>query len=232
MDAIHYANYMQVEKRYNELADDDMKWYFDSFFELVQKPANPTITWDITIAYLFLKIEQAQRMALYAFMIKKHRINKRLASKVAGSMRLGREDFIRLYETLAEESFCKDANKYYDDAVKTRNKIMHGKSLVHGRGMLFADKADDPERRDAVVFVFEYAVLFNKQYKKIFANKKTNKILKSKPFGKMQGFAAGIKFVDWNKSIDKLVELKISTPKKFKTIENFLKSIGIENQNQ
>ncbi len=222
MDAIHYANYRQVEKKYNELANDDMKWFFSSFNTLIPKPKRSKITWDITIAYLFMKIEQAQRMALYAALVKEYKVDKELAVKFLDNLPLRRDDFLKIYEILMKEKLCNRTIEIGKNAAKVRDKIMHGKGLVHGRGILFGEKVKTHEKRDAVVFVFEYAKLFNEQTQGIFG---------FEPFGRMQGFAGGTITEGWDKSIEKLEELEIPLPTKNTTIHEFLKKKGIENQN-
>ncbi len=223
MDAIHYANYRQVEKKYNELADDDMKWYFSSFCKLVQKPANPKITWDITIAYLFMKVEQAHRMTLYALAVRKHKVARYIAAETIHECFLSRDEFPKLYKELAGEELCKDTTKYYDNAVNVRNAIMHGKGIFYGTPI------SDQVKRDAVVSILKYANLFNKQTEKIVINKQTNVKFDFKPFGKMQGFSGGTRTDDILESIKTSADLKIPLKNRMKKIHEMIKA-GWEKQ--
>ena len=217
MDAIHYENYRQVEKRYKKLADKDthIEWFFSSFCKLVQKPDNCKMTWDVLIAYLFIKVEQAHRMALYATMVKKYKINKVLAADIAGNSELRLDRFRAQYTELIGKALCEDSIEYYDNAVDIRNKVIHGKGLVHGRGILFADKVNEQQKRDAVIWILEYAVLFNEQTKEIFVNKKFNEKpeYKHKPFGTMVGFNGNAETDNWEKSMGTIKELKLLKPK-------------------
>ena len=206
----HYSDRRQVKNRYEELKDGDIEWFFDSFCELLPKSPHSKSAWDILIAYLFIKVEQAQRMALYAVMIKKHRIDTKLATEIAGNSHLGREKFLNQYKKLTGEELCKDAAKYYIPSAEIRGKVMHGKGLVHGRGILFADKVTNQEKKDAVVWILEYAVLFNKQFQSFFVYEKNDELPKFKPFGKMRGFA-GEDLDNYEKSIETIEELKLLT---------------------
>ncbi len=223
MDAIHYKNYRQVEKRYNELADGDMKWYFDSFFELVQKPTNPKITWDMTIAYLFMKVEQAHRMTLYALIVRKHKVARYIAAEIIDECFLSRDEFPKLYKELAGENFCKDITKYYDNAVNVRNAIMHGKGIFYDKTI------SDQVKRDAVVSILEYANLFNKQTEEIVISKQPNVKFDCKPFGRMQGFSGGTRTLDILESIKTSADLKIPLKNRMKKIHEMIKA-GWEKQ--
>ncbi len=179
MPTINYRNYRQVEKKYEKLANDDMQWYFDSFLELVPKPSRPKFNWDIVIAYLFMRVEQAQRMTLYAAMVKEYKVDAVLAAKAIDNLHMTRPKFLAIYKALAGAHLNNTTYKKGKKAEAVRDKIMHGKSLIHGRGISLGEKVSEQEKRNAVIWVLEYAKLFNKQTKRRF---------KFEPFGRMQGF--------------------------------------------
>ena len=208
----NYSDRRQVKNRYKELEDGDIEWFFDSFSEFLPGSPHSKSAWDILIAYLFIKVEQAHRMALYAVMIKKHRINTKLATEIAGNSHLSRESFLKQYKKLTGETLCKDAAKYYIPSAKIRGNVMHGKGIVHGRGILFANKVSNQEKKSAVVWILEYAVLFNKQFQSFFVDKKTKELPNFKPFGRMRGFA-GEDLDNYKKSKETLEKLGISLEK-------------------
>ena len=201
----------QIKKRYEELTDGDMKWFLDAFYDIIY--INNDATLDILIAYLSIKTEQAQRMALYATMVRKYKVDSGLAADIAGNSRLVRKEFKRQYKKLTGQELWDKTIALGKKAEGIRDQIMHGKGLVNGRGILFAKKVNATQKRRAVIWFLEYAVLFNDQFQQIFADEETGNLPKFKPFGKMQSFAAGIKPNDRATSERKLKELEIPIPK-------------------
>ena len=161
-------NYTQVLNKYKE-APESVQWYFGSFPALV--PALMIIDkkhyWDMIIAYLFMRIEQAQHKTLYSAMVKIYKVDKDLADKALDDFYMTRPKFLKLYKTLAEKPINRKVFKAGRSAEKIRDKIMHGK------------KVDEVDKRNAVVAIFKYAKLFNKQTKIDFG---------FEPFGRMKGF--------------------------------------------
>ena len=160
-------NYVRVLNKYNRLPVS-MRNYFTSFPNLIPSPTNNERTWEILIAYLFMKVEQAQYNIVYGAITKKYEGHKKLTQKAIDNFHMTRDKFINLYEILTKKPIDIKAIKLGEAIQKVRNKVIHGNS----KG--FTDR----EKRAAVVSILEYAVLLNNQ---VYTD------LQFKPFGNLRG---------------------------------------------
>ena len=130
---------------------------------------------DILIAYVFMKVEQAQRMILYAALVKKYKVDKDLARKALDNFRMTRPEFLEFYKTLAGKPVNKETIELGKEAEGVRDNILHGR------------KVKDVDKGNAILDIFEYSRLLNEQANKDFG---------FQPFGDMTGFKGNIKSHD------------------------------------
>ncbi len=164
-------NYVQVKNRFKELPDAVQK-YFSSFNNLIPSPSNSERTWEILIAYLFIKVEQAQYNTLYGIITKEYKIDKELSQKALDDYHMTRAAFIDLYEVLTSKAIEQKTIELGKKIQRIRNKVIHGNS----KGFRI------PTKRMAVVSILNYADLLNQQ---VFEESNF------KPFGDIRGPADG-----------------------------------------
>jgi len=150
-----------VIARFNK-CPDEIKKYFEHLPKLIED-----FPLDVSLSYLFARIEYAHNMALYCGVVKLHQGHKDVVSSVIQKQHLTRESFEKLYR----EVFGKDVKKSIKDKIKEaetiRDKVLHGK------------KVKDDDKRKAIIRVIEYAEQFNDFVQKIAG---------FKPFDKLKGF--------------------------------------------
>ena len=169
----HLTGYYAMVYNYYKSLPDIIQKHFDlSVIIIVIDDKNSL---DVLIPYLFMKVEQAQRMILYAAMVKKYKIDKDLASGALDNLRIKRKDFRELYEILAGKPIDAETIEYAKDAEKFRDNILHGKTV----------KTEDKGR--AACNIFTYSVLLNEQVDKDFG---------FEPFGNMTGFKGKVQSHD------------------------------------
>jgi hypothetical protein len=137
------------------------------YFEHLPKIIGNGIPYEVSIAYVFLKTEQAQNRALYGGVVKVHRANSEFASRIMNYQHLTRDGFQSIYKNVFGHALGRDTNKKIAEAEKVRDKVIHGKNVPEN------------ELREAIADVLEYAELFNED---------VSKAAGFKPFGSMKGF--------------------------------------------
>lgn len=123
--------------------------------------------YEIAIAYVFLKIEQAQNRSLYGGVVKVHRCNAEFARRLMNYQHLTRDGFKQLYKNVFGRALPTAVADLMADAEKSRDKVIHGKDV------------SDSELRGAIADVLEYAEVFNTE---------VNDVAGFKPLGDMRGF--------------------------------------------
>ncbi len=122
---------------------------------------------EVSLAYLFLRIELVQNRILYCGVVKLHRAHSEVAQSVIGSHRLTRDGFKELYRNVYGESFPRNIQSELEKAEKVRDKVVHGKDV------------DDPRLREAIFDALVYS-------------EKLSKHIQTKagfdPFGSLRGF--------------------------------------------
>lgn len=160
-EKINAKTYIGVLKEFNKLPED-IKKYFSDAPSLIEN-----YSFEVVIAYLYLKIEQAQNRILYGGVVKRHKADKDVASKIINSHHLTRDGFKLLYKNIFKEELSKEIIKQLEFAEKIRDQTIHGK------------KVSDKDLRQAIIDCFKYAELIN------------NEVYNSaefKPLGDMRGF--------------------------------------------
>lgn len=137
------------------------------YFEYLPKIIGNSIPYEVSIAYVFLKMEQAQNRALYGGVVKLHRADSKFAARIMNYQHLTRDGFQIIFKNVFGHALSKEAANKIIEAEKVRDKVIHGKSVA------------DNDLREAIADVLEYAELFNED-----VNNKAG----FKPFGSMKGF--------------------------------------------
>ncbi len=164
--------YEMVFDEYNKLPEI-IQNYFNLSVSIIVLDNKTSL--DILIAYVFMKVEQAQRMILYAAIVKKYKVDKDLARKALDDFRMTRPEFLEFYKTLAGKPVNKETIELGKEAEGVRDNILHGR------------KVKDVDKGNAILDIFEYSRLLNEQANKDFG---------FQPFGDMRGFKGKIQSHD------------------------------------
>jgi hypothetical protein len=154
-------SYKAVLKKYNSCSVQ-VKWYFDQLPALL-----PKFPYEVTLAYFFLRTEKAQNRALYCGVTKIHRVDSGVADTAVNIHHLTRDGFLKLYENIFAHPVKKATRDKIEKAEKIRDRVIHGKSV------------GEPEMREALVDVLEYAEALNADLKSAAG---------FEPFGDLRGF--------------------------------------------
>ena len=142
---------------------NEVKIHFEHLPKLISKD----LPYEIAIAYVFLKIEQAQNRALYGGVVKIHRGNAEFAKRLMNFQHLTPDGFKEIYKNVFGHAITSATSDKLKEAEKVRDKVIHGKSVT------------DNDLREAIADVLEYAELFNEE---------VNSVAGFKPFADMRGF--------------------------------------------
>ncbi len=174
------SNYVQVKNRFNQLPNTVQK-YFSSFTNLLPSPQHKERTWEILIAYLFMKVEQAQHNTIYGAMTKKYNIDGGLAWIAIDEKNMTRTDFVDLYKNLAKTPIKTKTIKRGRYIQSIRNKVIHGKvnKAADDKKKKGNEKGNEKgltlhRKKLVVISILEYADSLNNQ---VFEE------LKFRPFG-------------------------------------------------
>lgn len=140
----------------------EVQEYFEHIPKLVKE-----LPYEVSLAYSFLKIEQAQNRALYGGVVKVHRGDFEFVRRVMNFQHLTRDGFKELYKNVFGSVLPKATAEKLDDAEKIRDRVVHGKSV------------SDNEMREAIADCLQYAEMFNAD---------VSASAGFKPFGDMRGF--------------------------------------------
>ena len=149
--------------RFYETLPDEVQNHFQHLPKLI----SDDLPYEIAIAYVFLKIEQAQNRALYGGVVKIHRGNAEFARRLMNFQHLTRDGFKDIYKNVFGHAITSATSDKLKEAETARDKVIHGKSVT------------DNELREAIADVLEYADLFNAE---------VNSVSGFKPFADMRGF--------------------------------------------
>lgn len=155
------SGYKALVKEFNALPRE-IREYFEDADDLIEDGR-----YEISIAYLFQKVESAQNMALYCGMVKLHRVDKEIARAALDRQHMTRKFVQDMVCNIFGKSLPKKTVEAIEEAEAIRDKLMHGKSVK------------EPQKRQAISDIFKYAKLLND-----FCNAEAG----FKPFGKLRGF--------------------------------------------
>ncbi|MFP6845543.1 MAG: hypothetical protein VB958_10065 [Thalassolituus sp.] len=150
-------------RKFYEARNDEVRLYFEHFLAVLDN----NLPYHICLAYVFLKMEQAQNRALYGGVDKIHRGKRDFVSRVMNFQHLTRDGFKDIYKNVFGKNITTATTKRLEEAESIRDKVIHGKDVP------------DNELREAIADVLEYAELLNKE---------VSEIAGFKPFGSMKGF--------------------------------------------
>lgn len=148
--------------RHFDAAPQDVRKYFEHLPKLVGE-----YPWEVAIAYLFVRVERAQNRALYGGVVKLHRAHGEVAASMIEGLHIKRDSFLKHYGTIFGQPLPAGTISKLKFAEKVRDKTVHGKYV------------SDPDFRQAIVDVVDYAVSLNSHVQTISG---------FQPFGDMRGF--------------------------------------------
>ena len=122
---MHSKSYKGLLKKYDDLPEE-IKNYFKELPNLINEEKQ---LYEVTLAYLFLKIEQAQNRCLYGGMVKIHRSNTTFASRIINKQHLTREGFKKLYKNIFGIPLSENSVSKLKEAEKIRDQVIHGKEV-------------------------------------------------------------------------------------------------------
>ncbi len=122
---------------------------------------------DVALAYIFYRVELAHNMALYCGVVKIHKANKEIANPAIDANHITREDFLKMFKIVFDRDLPTTTSNLLKNAEQVRDRVMHGK------------RTSDPEKREAIVKVIQYATEFNEA---VYA------AAQFRPFGNLRGF--------------------------------------------
>lgn len=141
---------------------DEVKGHFQHIPKLVND-----FPYDVSIAYSFLKIEQAQNRTLYGGVVKLHRGEAEFVRRVMNFQHLTRDGFRDIYKNVFGAPLPKLTSEKLKEAEKIRDRVVHGKSVP------------DADLREAIADCLQYGVLLNTDVVAVAG---------FKPVGDMRGF--------------------------------------------
>src|SRR6185295_12332447 len=103
----------------------EVRDYFEHFSSLAED-----YPWEVSLSYVFGRIEIAHRMALYCGAVKRHRAERTLARHAIQSHHMTRDDFQNLFENVHGKAIPKAIAKKLKEAESVRDKVMHGKTAT------------------------------------------------------------------------------------------------------
>ena len=150
-------------KKAYERCPQEVRDYFEHVPKLLDE-----FPMDVCLAYVFSCLELGQNMTLYCGVVKIYKVNSELARNAVERQHMSRKKFIELYKTIFGLDLPDIARKNSEEMEKTRDKIMHGKTV------------SDDQIRNAIACVLNYAEEVNNQLHENY---------QLKPFGELRGFA-------------------------------------------
>jgi hypothetical protein len=122
---------------------------------------------DVSLAYLFSRVELAHNMTLYCGVVKLHRAHRELARSAVDSLHITRDGLATMVPKVLGQSVPDSTRDLLQRAEAIRDKVMHGKTTL------------EREKREAIAAVIDYADALN------------DFVLSTggfRPFGSLQGF--------------------------------------------
>lgn len=144
------ANYKQVLTMYSQ-QPKPIQEYFESLPELVER-----YEWDISISYVFSRIETIKHRTLYCGLIKLHWTDTQLTSELLDKDHMSRGRFRDLFHVVFGKRIDRDILEKLSAAESVRDKVAHGKHLTQSEARkCLADALDFAASFDQ--FVFDHA---------------------------------------------------------------------------
>ena len=154
-------SYKGVIRQYKE-APQQIRDYFPNFVELVED-----YNWEISISYVFSRVELAKRNTIYCGIVKLHRCDAVLTRKLVNEDHMSRSRFLDLFGVVFDCRVPKQIVAKLENGEQVRDKVAHGM------------KWKQIEARQGLVSVIDFAKDFNE-----FVDDKAG----FRPFGDLRGF--------------------------------------------
>jgi hypothetical protein len=145
-----------------ETLPEEVQDYFPEFTDLVE-----TYPWEVSVNYMFSKIEQAKHMTIYCGIVKKHWCEATLTRKMVNEEYMSRNRFKELFRTVFGRNIPKTILENLKVGESMRDKIAHGKYWT------------EKEVREGLVSAMTFAKEFNELVSHLGG---------FKPFGNLKGF--------------------------------------------
>jgi hypothetical protein len=113
-------SYKSVIKHFED-APAKVQGYFPDFIPLVEK-----YNWEVSVSYVFSRIEQAKRMTIYCGITKLHWCESSLTWKLVSEDHLSRPRFHELFKVVFGKKIPEDIRSRLEDSENVRDKIAHG----------------------------------------------------------------------------------------------------------
>lgn len=153
-----------------ESAPEEVQDYFSHASNLIR-----SYPWEVSLAWMFSRVELAQNNCLYCAAVKLHRTDSMLTRDAIDAHYMSRRDFRDFYRTIVGKKITDAVMEPLAKAEATRDRVMHGKSVKQ------------PEFREAIASVVDFAEAFN-------ALVMTH--ARFKPFSDLRGFKGAGKSLD------------------------------------
>lgn len=108
--------------------DNDVKAFFNEFRALVESD----FSLEVVLAYVFLRLEQGQHMALYCGARKLHKTDGELTWTAIDSQYMIREGFHKYFDVIYGAALPQEVRDIITPAERIRDRLMHGKGLDAG----------------------------------------------------------------------------------------------------
>ncbi len=151
-------------------APSEIQQYFEPAAELMEH-----YSWEVSLSYLFARLERAHLMSLYCGVVKLHRVDSELAATAVEKFENKRDDFRELFKRIFGKQIPNSLIDKIERAQQIRNNVLHGK------------KVRDRDYRMAIVSIVEYATEFNEICFDLGG---------FRPFGSLQGFKGAAASMD------------------------------------
>lgn len=118
------ANYKQVLARLRGLPRDIRGW-FEIVPELIER-----YDWEVSISYVFSRIEAIKHDTLYKGLVKRHRTDAELTWSLLDKDHMGRARFIELFRIVFDNPIPDNVLDHLSTAENIRDRVAHGKRLT------------------------------------------------------------------------------------------------------
>ena len=142
--------------------DQGLQDYFGLLVELLDKVSSS----EPALAYCFQRIEMAQRVGLYALLMREYRTNSEMAWAAVDALQIDRSSFGEHFKRISGKQLPDSLRTKIKPAELVRDRIMHGRS--ESRAQIHR----------AIFQCLEYAQLINRQFQTKVG---------FKPFGQLRG---------------------------------------------
>ena len=155
------ANYKQVLAQFAD-KPEGIRNFFGSFPELVER-----YDWDVSVSYVFTRVEIAKRSTLYCGIVKRHWTDAKMTRDALDRDHMSRGRFRELFKMVFGSNIPAALLEKLAAGESVRDKVAHGKWL------------EPAQARQGLVEIFDFSNQFNTHMTQLagFA-----------PFGSLKGF--------------------------------------------